>query len=215
MDSDAPVQSYSLIRKLIPGFLQPFLRGVRRRTLNPNRPNDEPFRTVFPYTQVHLVRQKTLLRFASDIDLHNVPGAIVECGVLDGGTAALMAFGSSKSGREVHLFDSWQGLPDTTEKDGRGSKAWAGDVVGSQSRVKAVMRRINIKRERLIFHKGWFADTFPNAKVDRVALLHIDADFYESVRLSIETWFPKLSEGGYMQFDDYSSFPHRMQESCR
>lgn len=206
MNSDAPAQTYNVFRKLIPGFMQPSLRGFRKRFFNSRRPTEEPYRTVFPYTQVHPARQKSLLQFASDLDARNVPGAIVECGVLDGGTAALMAYGSSNSQRDVHLFDSWQGLPDTTDKDGEASKVWAGDVVGSQARVKSIMRRLNIKRERLTFHKGWFDQTFPKTNIDRVALLHIDADFYEFVRLSIETWFPKLSPGGYMQFDDYSSF---------
>ena len=78
-------------------------------------------------------------RLARDIEANNLPGAIVECGVLDGGTAALMASETAKSGREVHLFDSWQGLPKTTEKDGEDAKVWEGECVGSPSRVKKVM----------------------------------------------------------------------------
>jgi O-methyltransferase len=204
--TDAPAQKHRILRKLLPGSLQPVVRGIRKRFFDPRRPRDEPYRTVFPYAAAHRVRQENLLRLALDIDTRGVPGAIVECGVLDGGTAALMAFGTSKSSREVHLFDSWQGLPDTTEKDGDAAKAWAGDVVGSQARVRAVMRKLNIDPDRLTFHKGWFDQTFPKAGIDKVALVHVDADFYASVRLSIETWFPKLSPGGYMQFDDYLVF---------
>jgi O-methyltransferase len=108
--TDAPAQDHKIIRKIIPGFMQPLLRGLRKRIFSLDRPKEEPYRTVFPYTQAHLARQKSLLYFASDIDARNVPGVIVECGVLDGGTAALMAFGSSKSERKIHLFDSWRGL---------------------------------------------------------------------------------------------------------
>ena len=110
MKPDAPAQSYKVIRKLIPGALQPFLRGMRKRFFNSRRPKEEPYRTVFPYTQVHQARQQNLLDFAYDIDARGVPGAIVECGVLDGGTAALMAYGSAKSSRKVHLFDSMAGV---------------------------------------------------------------------------------------------------------
>jgi len=206
MLTDAPPQSHRIIRKIIPSFLHPFLRGFRKRLNSTSRPTEEPYRTVFPYTQVHQIRQRNLLYLSRDIDARNVPGAIVECGVLDGGTAAIMAFGTSGSQREVHLFDSWQGLPETTTKDGDAAKAWAGDVIGSQTRVRSVLRQLNVKLERVTFHKGWFDQTFPKANINGVALLHIDADFYSSVRLSIETWFPKLSPGGYMQFDDYSAF---------
>ena len=65
---------------------------------------------------------------------------------------------------------------------------------------------LDISSSRLHFHEGWFQDTFPVASIDRIALLHVDADFYESVRLSLETWFPKISAGGYVQFDDYGAF---------
>ena len=133
-----------------------------------------------------------------------MPGAIVECGVLDGGTAALMALCAPS--RKIHLFDSWQGLPETTAKDGPAAKVWAGDIVGSQRRVKSIMTKLGVTLDRVHFHKGWFEQTFQKANVDRVALLHIDADFYESVRLSIETWFLRLSSGGHMQFDDYGDF---------
>ena len=44
------------------------------------------------------------------------------------------------------------------------------------------------------------------AKIPQIALLHIDADFYELVRLALETWEPRVSPGGYIQIDDYSSF---------
>jgi len=42
--------------------------------------------------------------------------------------------------------------------------------------------------------------------IPHIALLHIDADFYESVKLALETWVPHVTKGGYIQIDDYSSF---------
>jgi O-methyltransferase len=205
MTSDAPVQNYRLLRKFIPGSLQPFLRGMRRRILSSQRPSEEPFRTVYPYTQVHPVRQQNLLRLAKDIDERSVPGAIVECGVLDGGTAAIMAFGTAKSGRDIDLFDSWVGLPNISEKDGD-AKMWVGEVVGSQKRVVSVLTFLKINLCRVTFHKGWFDETFPKASINKIALLHVDADFYDSVKLTLETWAPHISNGGYIQIDDYSSF---------
>src|SRR5690242_20393961 len=174
---EAPHQTYSKLRKLLPRALQPVLRGLRKRTSREYQALKEPYRSVYPYTQVHPTRQQNLMRLASDIELKNVDGAIVECGVLDGGTAALMAYATKTSSRKIHLFDSWAGLPKTTEEDGEASKVWENDVVGSPNRVLAVMRHMQIDLGRIIFHKGWFADTFPRARIDRIALLHIDADF--------------------------------------
>jgi O-methyltransferase len=165
---------------------------------------EEPYRSVYPYTQVALERQLNLVTLARDIEARYVAGAVVECGVLDGGTAALMAWATRS--RPVHLFDSWKGLPDTSKKDGAAARKWANDVVGSPRRVVSVMRQLSIDPKRLHFHRGWFSETFPGADVAQVALLHIDADFYDSVRLSLEHWFPRLTLGAYVQIDDYSSF---------
>jgi O-methyltransferase len=203
-NGDAPRQDYALLRKLVPKKLQPLLRGIRKRMQRPST-LAEPYRSVFPFTQVHPIRQQNLIRLAAWIEANNVPGAVVECGVLDGGTAALMAFGTARSGREVHLFDSWEGLPTISEKDGDATM-WAGDVVGSQRRVVSILKTLNINLSRLTFHRGWFDETFPKAKIDQIALLHVDADFYDSVRLTLLTWEPRVSPGGYIQIDDYSAF---------
>jgi O-methyltransferase len=200
------VQSFRLLRRFLPKRLQPLARGLRKRIQRAFGKYDEPYFSVFPYTQAHMVRQENLLRLAREVEKNNIPGAIVECGVLDGGTAALMAFGTRQSGREVHLFDSWEGLPDTTMEDGEEGRVWAGQVVGSPRRVVAIMRRLGIDLSRLRFHKGWFSETFPAADVDKIALLHVDGDFYESVRLTLGTWAGRVSPGGYIQIDDYSAF---------
>jgi O-methyltransferase len=201
---DAPEQTYAFLRKLMPKRLQPFVRGFRKRMQRPST-LAEPYRSVFNFTQAHPVRQQNLMRLATQIEANNVPGAVVECGVLDGGTAALMAFGTVSSGREVHLFDSWEGLPATSEKDGDAGM-WAGEVVGSQRRVVSIFKTLNINTSRVTFHRGWFEETFPKAKIEQIALLHIDADFYDSVHLSLRTWEPHVSPGGYIQIDDYSAF---------
>jgi len=202
--ADAPQQRHPILRKLLPKKLQPLVRGLRKRAQRPST-LAEPYRSVFPFTQVHPVRQQNLIRLAEQIEVDKVPGAVVECGVLDGGTAALMAFGTAKSGRNIHLFDSWEGLPEASEKDGD-AKMWAGDVVGSQRRVVSIFSILKINSSRVTFHKGYFDQTFSKAKIDQIALLHIDADFYNSVRLVLETWEPCVSPGGYIQIDDYSAF---------
>jgi O-methyltransferase len=114
-----------------------------------------------------------------------------------------MAYGTKD--REVHLFDSWEGLPEITVEDGNAAML-SGQVVGSPKRVSTVMRQLNIEPSRLHFHKGWFNKTFPAADIKTVALLHVDGDFYDSVRLSLETRGPKVSSGGFIQIDDHDSF---------
>jgi O-methyltransferase len=201
-----PEQSYPRLRKLLPKSLQPFVRGLRKRLKRSAAGLDEPYRSVAAYTQQHPVKQRNIVRLAKEIEANGIAGAIVECGVLDGGSAALMAWATAGSGRDVHLFDSWDGLPDPTVEDGEGSDIWAGQCVGNTSRVSAIMRKLGVKRERLNFHKGWFKDTFPHENIDKVALLHVDCDFYEPVLLTLNHFYPKMAKGGFIQLDDYNAF---------
>ena len=205
---DAPPQSHKLLRALLPRSLQPLVRGLKRRWQRRGLHLEEPFHTVYPYIMASRARQENLLRIAQQVDAEQVAGVVMECGVLDGGSSALMAHATRRSGRAVHLFDAWVGLPATTTKDTLASDKWVGQVVGSPKRVARVMQLLQIDPARLHVHRGWFHETFPDAvrAVDRVALMHIDCDFYEPTRLCLETWYPKLSPGGFVQIDDYLEF---------
>jgi len=206
--SRAPAQSMRWLRPLIPKRLQPYLRGLRKRFQRISMTLDEPYRSVFPYTQAHPVRQRNLVDLCQLIDRERVPGAVVECGVLDGGTAALLAWATSGSdpARAVHLFDAWEGLPETTSEDGAEAGVWTGEVVGSPRRVLAIMEELGVATSRLHLHRGWFDDTFPRTHVAEVAIVHVDCDFYEPTRLCLDKWYPVISPGGCMQFDDYAAF---------
>jgi O-methyltransferase len=202
----APQQSFRLLRLFLPKKLQPWLRGLRKRWKLRSIKLDEPFRSVFPYVGASLPRQQNLIRLSEYIEQRGIEGAVVECGVLDGGTAALMGYATKQSGRPIHLFDAWEGLPETTENDGEASKKWVGQVVGSPKRVAEIMSKLGIPSERIRIHRGWFADTFPTANIEKIALLHVDCDFYEPTVLCLDRWYPHLSSGGYIQFDDYLMF---------
>ncbi len=166
----APPQSYSLLRKLIPGSFQPALRGLRKRWSQRRMKLEEPYHSVYSYTMMSPSRQQNLVRLCEIIERERVPGSIVECGVLDGGGSALMAYTTRGSGRPIHMFDSWQGLPATTAADGTEASKWVGEDVGSQTRVFKIMRTLDIEPSRLHAHKGWFHETFPQCcRHDRVS----------------------------------------------
>ena len=203
---EAPEQPLGLLRRILPKRLQPCLRGLRRGWLRRNLKLEEPFRSVFPYTQVGLTRLRALAWHAEGICRRRIVGDVVECGVLDGGSAAIMAAFTQKCGKRVHLFDAWEGLPASTLEDGVLARRWVGDIVGSPRRVIEVMRLLGVDESRLVTHKGWFKDTFPVAGIPSVALLHIDCDFYEATRDCLERWFPVMSQGGIVQVDDYEDF---------
>jgi len=202
-----PPRRWTLLRSLVPRRLHPWARWLRK-SLGP-RPAEEPWRSVHSHTLVHPERQRHLVALARSVVAAGVPGALVECGVLDGGTAALLGHATADAAppRALHLFDSWEGLPPATDEDGPGAQAWAGHVVGSPRRVARVLRRLGVEPGRVHVHRGWFADTFAVSGVEQVALVHLDADFHDSVKLALEHWWPRLSPEGVVQVDDYDDLP--------
>ena len=165
------------------------------------------FRRVRRYTGVDVPRLKTLWVLTRLVERRGIPGDIVECGVWNGGTSALMAFASRRSARPVWLFDSFEGFPEPTERDRPGTGIAVGDWQGSLSRVQQVLAEVGIASSRLRIRPGWFHETFPANRVEQIALLHIDADLYESVKLSLETFYDRVAPGGFIVLDDYGYWP--------
>jgi hypothetical protein len=64
---------------------------------------------------------------------------------------------------------------------------------------------IGYPRELTVFHVGWFEETIPVAveSVERIALLRIDGDWYESTRVCLAHLYPLVSSGGIVVVDDY------------
>ena len=66
---------------------------------------------------------------------------------------------------------------------------------------------LNEKSSLRKFLRGWFRDTLPRAPLERLALLRIDGDLYESTRDALAALYPRLSAGGFVIVDDYGCIP--------
>lgn len=210
IEGDAPKQSYRLLRKFLPKRLQPFARGLRKWLSGHGLRVEKPYCWTYTFTQVSKYRQESILDKTEQLVRDGIEGDFVECGVLDGGTAALMAYSARSDDRRLHLFDAWSGMPETVEKDGSGSDAWVGENVGSPKRVRRVLKKVGASMNNVEIHKGWFNDTIPASSIEKIAFLHIDCDFYEPTCLVLNSFVPKMVKGGWVQIDDYTSF-----EGCR
>jgi len=162
------------------------------------------FQRIKEHSKVSRVKLNTLCTLMDSLETDGVNGAIVECGVYRGGAAALM---SQRSGgrREVVLFDSFEGLPKPGERDGAqaASNYHEGWCQASEEHVRDIFRRLDVLNDRVRIVKGWFDDTFPVTAMPPIAMLHIDADWYDSVRICLETHYDRVVPGGYIVFDDY------------
>ena len=162
------------------------------------------------YTLVSRTKLMLYYRLTKEVSLCHVPGDIVQCGVWNGGSGALMGSAAMQSDlrRDVWLFDSFQGMPRPTEKDGLRPQSWWTDpyFVGDPQRVRYILQKLRIPDDRVHTVKGWFQDTFPSASINQISLLHIDADWYESVKLCLEYFYDRVSLGGFIVLDDYGVY---------
>lgn len=140
----------------------------------------------------------------------NIPGCVVECGVWRGGMIAGISriFGDS---RKYILFDSFEGLPDAQEIDGKSAINWqankeAPDYFDNCFAEKDwVMEALNLSKiSNYELVEGWFNKTIPGYSFDdKIAILHLDGDWYDSTKICLDYLFPKVNTGGLILIDDY------------
>ena len=157
------------------------------------------------YTMLGSRRGRTLYRLARDAARRGVPGSLVDCGVWNGGSSILMSLGAPD--RTVWCFDSFQGLPAPGEQDDEESWRFVGDCVGSEAKLREGFSRL-APDAHVEVRPGWFADTLEPAaeSINSIAVLHCDGDWYESVRLTLDVFYGKVSPGGYVVIDDYGTW---------
>jgi O-methyltransferase len=166
--------------------------------------------TVKPiFTMVKSKNLVNLYELVQKANSMHLEGDIVECGVWNGGSAALMAHANSNHGtsrkRIVWLFDSFGGLPPPGPKDGvTGNRHYfRGLNRGSIEQVTKIFTILGIPMEHVKIHVGWFENTLRKAELERIAVLHIDADWYTSVKLALDTFYERVVPGGFVILDDY------------
>ncbi len=143
-----------------------------------------------------------------DVNQRGVTGDLVECGCYKGGSAAILRAGMGR--RKLWLYDSFQGLPETVYQDGEEAKKWVGECAALVSDVLEILTATGATPEEVVIREGWFKDTFNNFLPEQVALLHCDADWYESVSLVLETFYPLMPIGACIVLDDFGHW-----EGCR
>ncbi|MBD0844187.1 MULTISPECIES: TylF/MycF family methyltransferase [unclassified Streptomyces] len=140
-----------------------------------------------------------------------VPGDLIETGVWRGGAcifmrAVLKSYGVSD--RLVWVADSFQGMPKAQESSHAGDRELASDrynafMATDLATVRRNFQRYDLLDDQVRFLPGWFRDTLPTAPVERLAVLRLDSDLYESTWDTLVHLYPKLSPGGFVIVDDY------------
>lgn len=147
---------------------------------------------------------ETLYRSAADVANRRVPGDVVECGVYNGGSVATIARALHDGRRTFWLYDSFQGMPPAGDRDGPFARALSpGECLGNEPTARQTLGRADVPADRIQVRAGWFHNTFTAPLPSAVCYLHVDADWYDSVLLSLRTFYPLVSPGGVIVLDDF------------
>src|SRR5262249_45270565 len=77
----------------------------------------------------------------------------------------------------------------------------------SRAAVEKNFQSYNLLDQQVQFLPGWFRDTLPSVPVNRLAIMRLDGDMYESTMQALEGLYDKLSVGGFVIIDDYMLKP--------
>ena len=162
-------------------------------------------------TMIGLKRMDNLHHCIESVLSEGVEGDLIETGVWRGGACIFMRAALAAHGirdRKVFVADSFEGLPEPDPEKypaDEGDKHHAHTFLSvSQEEVENNFRKYGLLDDQVVFLKGWFKDTLPQAPIDKLSILRLDGDMYGSTMESLEYLYPKLSRGGFCIIDDYA-----------
>lgn len=159
--------------------------------------------------------------------MKDVEGDYVECGVAAG--AQIIAMACAAPDKAIHAFDSFEGIPLPSNRDDQmpGIKylskeeqsllpnAGEQELVSSGATVVSLdsfmdnLFASGISLANILVHKGWFENTIPKSNIEKISILRLDGDLYNSTLVCLVHLFSKVVDGGIVIIDDWQL------EGCR
>ncbi|MBD8876015.1 TylF/MycF/NovP-related O-methyltransferase [Roseibium polysiphoniae] len=173
------------------------------------------------YTMTSVPRLVATLKACRHVVEQDIDGDFVECGVWRGGNAILAkkVFELLGSKKQVFLFDTFEGMTKPTLHDRKTGTAELAfekyEATQSNGHSQWCYASLEDVRENFIqsrvdlgnvhFIKGDVAVTLNEGSnvPDKIAVLRLDTDWYESTLVELEILYPRLTVGGAILIDDY------------
>ncbi len=161
---------------------------------------DEPFihyyKRFMDANNWHSLDRKYALNQLLKLTLH-LDADAAECGTYKGASAYLMCQAHLKTGRTVHLFDSFEGLSSPGNKDGN---YW---FKGALSMPESALHEVLSEFSNYSSYKGWIPERFHEVENRRFGFIHIDVDLYQPTLASLTFFYQRLLPNGVILMDDY------------
>ena len=175
------------------------------------------------YSMTGSIRMWVLLQAVKKVIKNKIEGDIVECGVWKGGNLILCQkyLNLQNVSINIHGFDNFEGMVKPKEidvdyrnvpssemhslfKKDKNKNSWA------YCSLEDINKNINenVPKHNIKLIKGIVEKTLlePKNLPDKISILRLDTDFYESTKIELEILYPKLVSGGFLIIDDYGHF---------
>ena len=127
----------------------------------------------------------------------SLPGHMAEVGVYKGGSSKILC--EEKNKKEVHLFDTFTGLPDNVTNDDLVKKGWLSDTS-----LESVQEYL-CKYDNVYFHQGLFPGTASKVQDKLFSLVHLDTDIYHGTYDGLSFFWSRMVTGGRIIIHDYNN----------
>lgn len=147
-------------------------------------------------------------------------GVYCECGVAAG--AQVIAMAHAAPNKTIYAFDSFEGIPLPSNRDdqmpglmmlseteqkmlpnpGEQVLETSGATVVPLESFYGHIKNSGVSTERILPVKGWFEETVQNFN-EKISILRLDGDLYNSTFVCLHHLFPKVIKGGVVIIDDY------------
>lgn len=175
---------------------------------------------VKPFTMTLQERLFANYQAVNYISRNGIEGAVTECGVWRGGSTMAMLYtllSRQDKSRDIYMYDTYEGMSEPGAMD----KAYSGDPadellknsdkndpgsVWCYASLEDVQRNVlstGYPADRIHFIKGKVENTIPATIPEKIAILRLDTDWYESTLHELEHLYPRLQSGGVLLIDDY------------
>lgn len=173
--------------------------------------------TVKKYTMISPERGWALAEAVRYVSKAHIPGDIVECGVWKGGACLLASYIlyslEPRTERSIWLYDTFKGMvkPGVNDRIASSGQAlmerdaeglWAADI----NEVRSLMKKSPLDEGVFNFIAGEVSKTLELSVPQKIAILRLDTDWYESTLKELRVLYPKMSKGGVLIVDDYGHF---------
>ncbi len=207
-----------LAKKIVLGFVDPGVASSDNLLTSLAPEEKDILALVKEFTMTSVESVVSLIDATRHVTENSISGDMVECGVWRGGSMMVMAEVLKRHddiGRDLYLYDTFEGMTVPTEKDaqfdGQSAKKLFDENINRNgawcradiAEVSSNLMRTGYPDVRIKLVKGRIEETIPAVIPDEIALLRLDTDWYESTLHELEHLYPRLVSGGVLIIDDY------------